>query len=72
MKRRVKMDNNYIELKDNTWAISKSNYDALQTNAMGCKLATGQPNGLQLEVFDESTGKIVAYAEAINNVWYER
>lgn len=66
------MENNYIELKDNAWAISKSNYDALPTNAMGCKLATGQPNGTPLEVFDESTGKIVAYAEAINYVWYER
>ena len=66
------MDNIYVELKDNTWGISKSNYDALPTNASGLKLATGKPNGLQLEVFNESTGKIVIYAEAINEVWYER
>ena len=64
--------NDYIELKDNTWGISKTNYDALPTNANGCKLAIGAPDGLQLEVFDESTGKIVIYAEAINKVWYER
>ena len=66
------MDNIYVELKDNTWGISKSKYDALPTNASGLKLATGKPNGLQLEVFNESTGKIVVYAEAINQVWYER
>ena len=47
------MDNIYVELKDNTWGISKSNYDALPKNAAGLKLATGKPNGLQLEVFDE-------------------
>ena len=66
------MDNIYVELKDNTWGISKSNYDALPKTAAGLKLATGKPNGLQLEVFDESTGKIVVYAESINQVWYER
>ncbi len=66
------MDNIYVELKDNTWGISKSNYDALPVNASGLKLATGKPNGLQLEVFNESTGKIVVYAEAINEFWYER
>lgn len=66
------MDNIYVELKDNTWGISKSNYDALPRNALGLKLASGKPNGLQLEVYDEATGKIVIYAEAINQVWYER
>lgn len=66
------MNDVYIELKDNTWGISKVNFDSLPTNENGHKLATGKPNGTQLEVFDEVAGKIVAYAEAINYVWYER
>lgn len=66
------MENVYVELKDNTWGISKANYDALPTNALGVKIASELPNGLQLEVFDENTGKIIIYAEAINEAWYER
>ena len=66
------MEQIYVELKDNTWGISKTNYDALPTNSNGVKLASKIPNGLQLEVYDEVTGKIVVYAEAINEAWYER
>lgn len=63
---------NYIQLKENTWAIEQGNYDSLPVNSNGIKEAKDVPDGTQLEVFDNTSGKIKVYAEAINNAWYER
>ena len=60
----------YTTLASGSLAIEKMDYDALETSGL-CKVS-GQPNGVQLEVFDVSTGKIVKYAESINNLWFER
>lgn len=62
----------YIALKENNVGISKTNYEALHKNSNNIKIADDMPNGTLLEVFDEQTGKIVKYAEAINELWYER
>ena len=61
-----------VELKENTWGILKDDYDNLDTNEYGIKLARGMPDGTQLEVFNLRTGKIEIYAEAFKEVWYER
>ncbi len=61
----------YIPISNGSLAISLTNYNALETDG-NRKKATGQTNGTQLEVFDDSTGKITKYAEAINGFWYER
>ena len=66
------MNNDYIELKENTWGIEITNYNNLPSSSNGIKVAKDMPNGTQLEIFDNSTGKIVKYAEAINYLWYER
>ncbi len=66
------MNNKYVPLKENNVGISKTNYDGLAVNANNIKIADDMPDGTLLEVFDESTGKIVTYAEAINELWYER
>ena len=66
------MAGKYKELKENNVGISKVNYEALPKNANGIKIADDMPNGTLLEVFDEATGKIVIYAEAIEELWYER
>lgn len=63
----------YHELKENNWGITKENYDNLPTNSKGVKIIKcDMPNGTNLEVFDEETGTIVAYAEAFQGLWYER
>lgn len=66
------MDKIYIELKENTWGIELANYNNLSENSDGIKIAKDMPDGTQLEVFDNTTGKIKIYAEAINKLWYER
>ena len=66
------MNDVYKQLKENNIGISKTNYDALPKNANNIKIADDMPNGTLLEVFDEQTGKIVIYAEAIEELWYER
>lgn len=66
------MNSKYISLKENNVGISKTNYDGLAVNSNNIKIADDMPDGTLLEVFDESTGKIVTYAEAINELWYER
>ena len=65
-------DNKYISLKENNVGISLSNYESLPQNSKGIKIADDMPNGTALEVFDEDTGKITIYAEAINELWFER
>ena len=66
------MDKLYIELKENTWGIELAKYNNLPENTNGIKIANDMPDGTQLEVFDETSGKIKIYAEAINKLWYER
>lgn len=62
----------YEELKDNVLGLSLEKYNSLPTNANGIKKAIGVPNGTQLEVFNETTGTIDIYAEAIKELWFER
>ena len=62
----------YFELKENTWGITRTNYDNLPTNLYGVKVAQDMPNGTNIEVFNETTGTIDIYAEAFQGAWYER
>ena len=62
----------YGELANGLKTLSKTDYDALPANAQGVKKATGIPNGTQLEVLDYATGKVAVYAEAFDELWFER
>lgn len=62
----------YVMLKENNVGISLSDYESLPKNESNIKIADDMPNGTLLEVFNENTGKIEIYAEAINELWYER
>ena len=66
------MNNIYISLKANTYAIKKENYEALPVDSSGLKTALGIPDGTQLEIVNFQTGKIESYCEAINEKWFER
>ena len=65
-------DGKYVALKENNVGISLSDYENLPKNDKGIKVADDMPNGTFLEVFNESTGTIDIYAEAINELWFER
>lgn len=62
----------YITLKENTLGYELNDYNSLPVNSNGIKKAEGVPDGTALEVFNNLTGKIEAYAEAINELWFER
>lgn len=61
----------YELLKDGVLGCSTTEYESLATQN-GIKKADGVPQGTCLEVYDESTGKIKTYCEAIKGLWYER
>ncbi|MCQ2609511.1 MAG: hypothetical protein MJ151_01795 [Lachnospiraceae bacterium] len=65
------MDKN-VELRANTIGLEKTDYDALPVNENNVKKAIGVPDGMLLEVFNNTTGKIEIYGEAINELWFER
>lgn len=62
----------YITLKENTLGYELNDYNSLPVNFNGIKKAEGVPNGTALEVFNNLTGEIEIYAEAINELWFER
>lgn len=66
------MNGKYKKLKENNIGISLTDYETLPKTSNGIKIADDMPNGTLLEVFDMMSGKIVIYAEAIEELWYER
>lgn len=66
----------YFTLSNGNYALYADEYNALSSDLQypNCKLVNSDAikDGDMLEVHDLSTGKIVAYAQALKGRWFER